>query len=95
MMGFRNIFICFEASLHGLKKAGGLGGGGSPPHLQTQCVHDGFQKSFICFEASLHVGGGAAPPICKHNACMMGFKQSFICFEASLHGLKKAGGLGR
>ena len=65
-------FMCFEKSLHGLKKQGGVWGHSPPPPppppLQTQCSHDGFQ-SFICCDKSLRslkklggLGGGAPPP---------------------------------
>ena len=37
-------FICFKASLPGLKNSGGGWGGRSPPHLQTQCSHHGFGR---------------------------------------------------
>ena len=49
-------FMCFEASLPGLRKQrGGLGGGGAaPPPI---CKHNvriiGLERIFICFEASL------------------------------------------
>ena len=39
MMGLNNNQMLFEARLHGLNKAGGLGGAQPPPHLQAQYSH--------------------------------------------------------
>ena len=79
--------ICFEASFARLiKKAGAA----PPPHLQTQCSHDGFHTK-RCFEASLHgltkrggFGGAQHPPFTPIRTCLV----LLSCFVLPLGGKK-------
>ena len=46
-------FMCFEASLPGLRKQRGGWGGRSPPICKHNARIIGLERIFICFEASL------------------------------------------
>ena len=46
-------FMCFEASLPGLRKQRGVGGGAAPPICKHNARIIGLERIFICFEASL------------------------------------------
>ena len=79
-------FMCFEASLPGLRKqpgGGGLGGGAQPPPFANTTLASLVWKGYLyalkhACPALRNSGGfeGAQtpPPICKHNARIMGLE---------------------
>ena len=63
IMGWKG-FICFKASLPGLKNSGGVGGGAAPPICKHNARIMGLE-GFIRVEASL-----PAPPKKKKMCCL-------------------------